>query len=368
MNTTMKKLALATLLAASLPAAHAGVTVSPMLGQLLFDNDLDLDNDLFGSLALGYQFANPWAVELSYLTASPDLASGTGDLDFDQLRLDALYHFNYGEEVMPYLLVGGGNQMYDFGSTDFESSIVNVGGGIKAMITNGLALRTEIRLINDMDLELTSYAVGLGLHYEFGRQSASKPAPAAQPADSDSDGVANSADLCPGTAPGLSVDANGCVMVKDDDKDGVANAADKCPATSAGAAVDADGCYITITETKEVALRINFASNSTEVPASDESQIKEVADFMTQYPLTKVTIEGHTDDSGAAAYNQQLSQRRAEAVAQVLSNRFGIAASRVSAVGYGEEQPIVSNDTAENRAKNRRVTAKVSAQVETIKQ
>ncbi|WP_080376624.1 OmpA family protein [Stenotrophomonas sp. Marseille-Q4652] len=91
------------------------------------------------------------------------------------------------------------------------------------------------------------------------------------------------------------------------------------------------------------------------------------AQFMREYPLTKVVLEGHTDDRGSEAYNQQLSEKRAAAVAGVLVERFGIDRSRVSSVGYGESSPIVSNDTAENRARNRRVTAKVSANVETIK-
>lgn len=363
-----KKALAAAALIAAVPVANAGVTISPMVGQMLFDNSMDVDNELFGSIGLGYQFDGPLGLELSYLSTSPETDAGS-DLDITQLRLDALYHFNHTEAVTPYLLVGGGEQTYDFGSTDYASSILSLGGGLKAAISNGLSLRTEIRLINDMDMELTNYAVGLGLNYEFGKQSQTKKIEPVQtaPVDSDNDGVVDSSDQCPGTPAGTAVDVNGCEMVMDDDKDGVANAMDKCPDTSMGAAVDATGCYIVITEIKEVDLHVTFANNSMEVPTSSYDTIEEVADFMNTYPLTNVVIEGHTDDRGSAAYNQKLSQQRAEAVAKVLIDNFNVPATRVSAKGYGESSPLVDNSTAENRAKNRRVTAKVSASVETIK-
>jgi OOP family OmpA-OmpF porin len=96
------------------------------------------------------------------------------------------------------------------------------------------------------------------------------------------------------------------------------------------------------------------------------AEVQRVADYKRAYYNTDVVIEGHTDDRGAADYNQALSERRAKAVAAVLTNRFGIDANRVSAVGYGEAQPLVDNATAQNRALNRRVVAVVTAQVKTI--
>ena len=80
-----------------------------------------------------------------------------------------------------------------------------------------------------------------------------------------------------------------------------------------------------------------------------------IADFMNQYQDVIVELEGHTDSVGPEAYNQGLSQRRADAVRQVLIDRFNIQGSRISATGYGESQPIASNDTAAGRQQNRRV-------------
>jgi OOP family OmpA-OmpF porin len=238
---------------------------------------------------------------------------------------------------------------------------------LKVAITDYLNLRPELRLINDLERELTHFAFGLGLNFRLGGASAAPAAPkAVAPQDSDRDGVVDSQDRCPGTPIGTPVDANGCELVLDADGDGVADAQDQCPGTSAGAKVDAKGCYIVITETKEVQLRVNFENNSSEITADSYGEIESVAQFMREYPLTKVVLEGHTDDRGAEAYNQKLSETRAASVAKVLVERFGINQSRVSSVGYGESRPLVSNDTAENRAANRRVTAKVSAHVETI--
>jgi OOP family OmpA-OmpF porin len=84
-------------------------------------------------------------------------------------------------------------------------------------------------------------------------------------------------------------------------------------------------------------------------------EIEEVADFMNQYTDVIVELEGHTDSDGIEDYNQGLSERRANAVRDVLVGRFNIQGSRVTAVGYGESQPIATNNTAAGKAQNRRV-------------
>jgi len=79
-----------------------------------------------------------------------------------------------------------------------------------------------------------------------------------------------------------------------------------------------------------------------------------LASFMSQNPQTKVRIEGHTDSTGSADFNQALSQRRADAVAIALENR-GLSADRVRAIGRGEDFPVASNSSAAGRQQNRRV-------------
>jgi OmpA-OmpF porin, OOP family len=86
-----------------------------------------------------------------------------------------------------------------------------------------------------------------------------------------------------------------------------------------------------------------------------------VADFMASYPSANAEIEGHTDNAGAADYNVKLSQDRADAVRQYLISTYHIAASRLTAKGYGPSKPIADNKTKEGRAKNRRVVATLTA-------
>ena len=84
------------------------------------------------------------------------------------------------------------------------------------------------------------------------------------------------------------------------------------------------------------------------------SDLNTVASSLLKYPNSRIEIIGHTDNTGSAAYNQDLSQRRAVSVASVL-RESGVPGGRIAAYGRGEDQPIASNLTPEGRAKNRRV-------------
>ena len=98
----------------------------------------------------------------------------------------------------------------------------------------------------------------------------------------------------------------------------------------------------------------NFAFNSAEVKPETAALLTELVQFMNQYPQAQVIVTGYTDSSGPAEYNQQLSEKRAQAVAEAVVGQ-GIDANRVSYRGEGENNPIASNSTSEGRAQNRRV-------------
>jgi outer membrane protein OmpA-like peptidoglycan-associated protein len=93
-------------------------------------------------------------------------------------------------------------------------------------------------------------------------------------------------------------------------------------------------------------------------PAAKDTLNQEVVSELSANPGQTVRIEGHTDAVGNDAYNQSLSQKRAEAVKEYLVSK-GIAGSRIETTGFGESKPVASNDTAEGRAENRRVELKV---------
>lgn len=99
---------------------------------------------------------------------------------------------------------------------------------------------------------------------------------------------------------------------------------------------------------------ILFAIDSAAVRPDLRRDLFAVADNLRQYPDSTINIIGHTDNTGSAAYNQGLSERRAQSVANVLRDG-GVSGNRIAAFGRGEDQPVATNLTAEGRAQNRRV-------------
>jgi outer membrane protein OmpA-like peptidoglycan-associated protein len=116
-----------------------------------------------------------------------------------------------------------------------------------------------------------------------------------------------------------------------------------------------------VAEAVRVELDVKFDFDKAQVKEGSFADIKNLADFMAQYPQTTTVVEGHTDSVGTDAYNQGLSERRANAVRDVLVNQYGVSGSRVNSVGYGETRPVADNATEAGRAINRRVEAEVEA-------
>jgi len=99
---------------------------------------------------------------------------------------------------------------------------------------------------------------------------------------------------------------------------------------------------------------VTFATNSADLNASFYPVLDKVSGTLVQYDQTMVEVAGHTDSVGSVEYNQALSQRRAQSVAAYLTSR-GVRNARLIVVGDGENHPVASNDTADGRARNRRV-------------
>lgn len=103
---------------------------------------------------------------------------------------------------------------------------------------------------------------------------------------------------------------------------------------------------------------VTFDVNSTAIKPEFRSVLDQIAGSMNQYPNSLIDVYGHTDSTGSDAYNQALSENRARSVGGYLTMR-GVSAARVRTMGFGETQPIDSNDTDAGRAKNRRVEIKI---------
>jgi len=145
----------------------------------------------------------------------------------------------------------------------------------------------------------------------------------------------------------------------DQDKDGVTDDKDRCPNTTPGVAVDDIGCF------REVTLRgLLFSTDSSELTAEDKSRIDAaIAQYKTLpddiEAQTRVVVEGHTDNTGADAYNQALSERRATAVKDYVVAQ-GVNPAQVTTVGKGEAEPADDNTTKEGRQNNRRVVIRAT--------
>jgi outer membrane protein OmpA-like peptidoglycan-associated protein len=116
-----------------------------------------------------------------------------------------------------------------------------------------------------------------------------------------------------------------------------------------------------VKEKVTLTLNVQFDTDKAVVKEKYHDDIKKVADFMKEFPDTTAEIGGHTDSTASNDYNQKLSERRADSVRQYMIDKFGIDGSRLTAKGYGEDNPIASNDTAEGRQQNRRVEAVLEA-------
>lgn len=335
--------------------------INGAVGYQVYDNDRNIDDAENFGVGLGYVIDPTWTIEAWWQEAKTDVDGASVDVDGTEFRLDALYHMAKRGDWTPYIVAGIGDMTFDpEGAGDADETRLNLGLGVKRAITENLGFRGDFRLFNSLDEEMTDLGLQLGLTYALGKAAAPKVM------DSDGDGVLDDADACPNSPAGAAVNAQGCAL--DSDGDGVFDYQDKCPNTAANLKVDSDGCPMKLTKNVEIELHVNFDNNSAVVKPEYFAEIKRVADFMSQYNNTQVEVQGHTDSRGSAEYNQKLSQRRADAVAQVLVSEHGVDAARVSAKGYGEVNPVASNDAIEGRAENRRVVADISAQVESMEQ
>ncbi len=319
-------------LGATVALADAGqFYIAPGLQKMNYDAEVGLDNDLGYVIGIGYDFTSRLSAEFSVMDLNPE-TKAKRELDQDLWKIDVLYGLDFDlGRFKPFVVSGLGNSNID-GEND---SIWDIGAGLRLPLNERWTWRTSIRNYYALgrDFEDQDFGIDTTLFYRFGGSRKSKASSNEPPRE----GVQE------------------VVEVADADRDGVPDANDLCSDTPRSYAVDKDGCPIAIEEVARVELLVKFDFDRSEVKEQYLPEIESVARFMEQYPDRVVELEGHTDSRGTDAYNLGLSQRRAEAVMAELVGRFGISPSRVSAKGFGESQPIGSNDSAQGRAENRRV-------------
>jgi outer membrane protein OmpA-like peptidoglycan-associated protein len=180
------------------------------------------------------------------------------------------------------------------------------------------------------------------------------------PADRDGDGITDDVDACPDVKGVASSkpEFNGCPP--DKDGDGILNEVDACPDAAGPKNADPkkNGCPAAAIVGGEIKIlqQVKFKTASDVILPESDKILTEVSKILRDHPeITKIRVEGHTDNQGAPAYNKDLSKKRAASVVKWMTTKGGIDAKRLDSEGFGQEKPIATNDNEKGRQENRRV-------------
>ena len=366
-------------------ATEYNYEITPLIGYNIAEGNIDVDDyAVFGGEFQYNGLDSAIKPELSLLYSQADYnnaALNGQDTDVLRIAVNGVYEYDKLGSIIPLAKAGLG---YERMSDDYtsvtgnekNSAFVDVGVGAKIPFNDMLALKLEaVYMLKYNDARFDSnLAVLAGLNIAFGEKAQKaapvvvaeptpEPTPEPEPVvvaapvvvdgDDDKDGVLNSADKCPTTPAGVEVDANGCKVDNDTDKDGVLNDKDICPNTPLGEAVNSDGCP------KKITLHAKFENNSAEIKAESFDLVQKYADFLKTNTNYSTKIVGYTDSRGSEAYNQKLSEKRANSIMNALVEK-GVNTKQLSASGKGEANPIADNSTSEGRAQNRRIEAELT--------
>lgn len=354
----MKKIAFSALLAATLlGASDFNYEVTPVVGYLWNSTSNEVntnnggatggvqDHTVYGVELQSNAFSDLIKPELSLLYGRNRVTGAADTTGVWSTMLNGVYEFENSSIFTPFAKAGVGYEMYTNSHTnDFDGLLVDAGVGTKVDLTKRIALKLEGLYMYKMNSnagrdgsngEVHNIAALAGLNFAFGQK--------VQPA------IPVAEEPKPEVKPEPKPEPKPVVAAPiDSDKDGVFDPSDKCPDTPTGFKVDSDGCPLKAT------LHLHFSTDSTKVDAAGTAEVNAFASFLKDSPAYKATIVGHTDNTASDAYNQKLSEKRAEKVKSMLIED-GVAVNRLSAMGEGEKMPIASNKTKEGRAENRRI-------------
>ncbi|EAL8251809.1 TPA: fibronectin-binding outer membrane protein CadF [Campylobacter coli] len=322
----MKKLLLCLGLASVLLGADNNVKfeITPTLNYNYFEGNLDMDNRYAPGIRLGYHFDDFWLDQLELgLEHYSDVkyTNSTLTTDITRTYLSAIKGIDLDEKFYFYGLAGGGYEDFSKGAFDNKSGgFGHYGAGLKFRLSDSLALRLETRDQISFHNANHSWVSTLGISFGFGAKREKVVAEQVKE---------------------VAIEPRVAVPTQS-----------QCPAEPReGAMLDENGCE------KTISLEGHFGFDKVDINPVFEEKIKEIAQILDENARYDTILEGHTDNIGSRAYNQKLSERRAESVAKELE-KFGVDKDRIQTVGCGQDKPRSSNDTKEGRADNRRVDAK----------
>lgn len=292
------------------------------LGLMTFETDSRLNADLFAGARFGYYFTDRIEAEVSLFVGNVDVDDSNKDADIIVPAVEASYSLMKGP-LQPFVEAGLAVVNIDGRRGDNSTAVAfPIGGGVKYLFTENLAGRADARWIFNTEggHDLNEGQFLFGLSYLFG--GTPEPTPQRElPV------------VTPPPPPPVRPQP-------------------RQPFAEEGRVLEQKGQV-------SINLLVNFDFDKAEIKAPYKKRLDEFAQFMKQHPNTTAEIEGHTDHKGTKAYNDKLSQRRADAIRGYLVARGGIAAARIRAHGYGFAKPVAPNTTEDGRAKNRRVIGTV---------
>jgi OOP family OmpA-OmpF porin len=379
------------------------ITYAPYVGGYTFQGKQHLETGPVFGFRLGYNMTDNWAIEgvIDYVKTEP--TSSNANVGMLRYGGDLLYNFMPKNSFVPYLAAGVGGMNFNGNNMpSYTRAVFNYGGGVKWFLKEDVALRADLRGLNySYGQVFTNIEYTLGLHIAVGAPPpAPKPvAPAPEPVV-EQPKPAPVVVAPPPPAPVAELKAEPATMVKGGNVtlSWSSRNADRCELQPGGRQVAPSGSIsvspaesmkytivcsgaggkatsaapVTVTlppppkeETGrkfsgapvKMALNIQFDTGRNEIKKQYYEELKKVGDFMNQYDNVKGVIEGHTDNVGGSAFNQQLSQRRAEAVRNYIVTNFKVDKKRLSAKGFGMTRPVADNSTAAGRQQNRRIDA-----------
>lgn len=312
----------------------------------LFDRDKSQVNEegIYYGAEVPIPLGDRVSVALERYDLDSDFKNQQSEAELTLHRLGFNYHLNNMAGWQPYLSLGFGDYELEpdgaFPLREVDETSYDLGFGLKRDFGQYFLVRGDVKMLHGRSTSDKEYMFGLSVGLTFGgaRQTTAVPTPAPEPEPI--------------------VEAP-----RDSDNDGVIDPNDRCPNTPTRLAVDENGCPILETSQLSQELLVEFEFDQADIRPQFSSTIEEFAQFMRTYTNTEVTIEGHTDSTGPDAYNQGLSERRANAVRDALIAE-GIDGSRITAVGYGESRPVADNATPAGRERNRRIVAEVEVEIE----
>ena len=328
-------------------------------GGYLSAEERDADYGINFNLAYAQRFgAGLWAEGKIFTTIIETGEATIPDAYQSGLGLDLIQSFGSEAGSHMFALLGGGVVMNDVTPDDEDgaSGYGNVGVGIRGAVWPnwGVRPRVEVRYVHDTIGDgVGDVLLGIALEIPPKREKVVEKVVEVEkivevPVEVEK--IVEKEVVC--VVPPVPTEPVAPVTESDTDRDGVPDSADKCSETLAGAKVDEKGC---VKEEQKISLpNIEFESGSTVLAAGGKEKLESVVAFLQNQAEVQVDVFGHTDAQGRDAFNQRLSEGRARSVLEYLVSR-GVVADRLTSKGFGETQPIATNETAEGRALNRRV-------------